>query len=140
MYMSEMREGFHRHMTKNRWKKKITEACQAAGVYEPFFDSIIETLADILHKRDEAQALYKKSGGRVIIKHTNKGGATNLVQNPALRLINDLNRDALTYWRDLCLTPAAFKRLNEPAKTTAKTEEPNALMQALESFKGEDDG
>lgn len=100
-------------MTKKRWKKTITEACEAAGSYRTFFDPVIDTLAEILHKRDDAEALYKKSKAGPIVKHTNKSGATNIEQNPVLRLINDLNRDALAYWRDLCLTPAAFKRINE---------------------------
>ena len=49
----------------------------------------------------------------VIVVHTNKSGAANLEQNPALRAINDMNRDALAYWRDLGLTPAGLKRINE---------------------------
>lgn len=99
-------------MTKNRWKKKIIEACTAAGTYKDCFMDAIETLADILHKRDQAQKIYKDSGERPVIAHTNKSGATNLEQHPALRLINDMNRDALAYWRDLGLTPAGLKRID----------------------------
>lgn len=102
-------------MTKEEWKEKIKEACTAAGTYRPFFDAVIETLAGILERRDMAQEAFEKTGGNVIVKHTNKGGSTNLEQNPALRLINDLNRDALAYWRDLGLTPAGLKRLNDGA-------------------------
>ena len=57
--------------------------------------------------------MFEESGGAVLVKHTNKGGATNIEQNPALRLINDLDRDALAYWRDLGLTPAGLKRIDE---------------------------
>lgn len=118
-------------MTKNRWKKKIIEHCAAAGTYHAFFDPVIDTLADILCKRDEAQELYKKSGATPIVKHTNKGGATNLEQNPALRLINDLNRDALSYWRDLGLTPAGLKKIDDKALTKKKKD---ALSEALRSL------
>lgn len=102
-------------MKKSGWKKKIKDAAEQAGTYRPFFDSIIDTLADILARRDEAQELFEKSGGNILIKHTNKGGATNLEQNPALRLVNDLNRDALAYWKELGLTPAGLKKLNDSA-------------------------
>ena len=51
----------------------------------------------------------------VIVEHTNKGGATNAEQNPLIRMLNDLNRDALAYWRDLGLTPAGLKRIKESA-------------------------
>lgn len=99
-------------MTKSRWKSRIKKACEDAGTYRPFFDAVIETLATILEKRDDALAVFEKTGGNVIVSHTNKSGATNLEQHPALRLANDLNRDALAYWRDLGLTPAGLKKLN----------------------------
>ena len=120
-------------MTKNRWKKKITAACEEAGTYRPYFMDAIETLADILHKRDQAQKLYKDSGEQPVIAHTNKSGATNLEQHPALRLINDLNRDALTYWRDLGLTPAGLKRIDNKTlvtKPAAKTQTPLDIVKA----------
>ena len=76
-------------MTKNRWKSKIKASCEELGTYRPSFD--------------------------VVIEYTNKGGSTNHVQNPLLKLANELNRDALTYWKELGLTPAGLKRLNEKA-------------------------
>mgnify|MGYP002519387968 FL=1 len=99
-------------MTAAEWKKRITRDVKAAGTYQKYFGSVIDTLARILERRDDAEALFIASGGNILVKHTNKGGATNIEQNPALRLINDLNRDALAYWRDLGLTPAGYKRLN----------------------------
>lgn len=99
-------------MTAKQWKTKIKTACRKAGTYRDFFNSVIDTLADILEKRDKAQELFVASGGNVVISHTNKAGATNLEQNPMLRLINEYNRDALAYWRDLGLTPAGYRKLN----------------------------
>lgn len=125
-------------MTKNRWKKTIIAACEAAGSYRTFFDPVIDTLAEILHKRDDAEALYKKSKAGPIVKHTNKSGATNIEQNPVLRLINDLNRDALSYWRELCLTPAAFKRLNEGSVKPPEAAG-SALAKALKEIAAEDE-
>lgn len=99
-------------MTKDEWKNKIVVACEKAGTYRDFFDAVIDTLAGILERRDEANALFVKSGSKVVVTHTNKAGAKNIEQNPLLRLVNDLNRDALAYWRDLGLTPAGYKKLN----------------------------
>lgn len=98
-------------MEQAEWKKKIVEACRAAGVYQEWYTHVINTLAEILEQKDKAKEAFEKSGGQVVVRHTNKSGATNLVQNPALRLMNDLNRDALSYWRDLGLTPAGYKKL-----------------------------
>lgn len=117
-------------MTAAEYRKKIVKDCKAIGTYKPQFDGVINTLCGILEKRDNAQELFEKSGGKAIVKHTNKGGATNLEQNPALRLINDLNRDALAYWRELGLTPAALKRIDEAA-VKSKPKEPSPLEKAL---------
>lgn len=125
-------------MKKSSWKKKIKAACEAAGSYEPFFDAIIETLADILEKRDAAEEQFIASGGSAVVAHTNKGGATNLAPNPCLTVLTSLNRDALAYWRDLCLTPAAFKKLNEPQKVQVEKGPTNALAAALASLNDED--
>lgn len=101
-------------MTRKKWREAIKQASIDAGTYKPFFDAVIDTLADILEKRDKAQTEFNKSK-QVIVKHTNKAGATNFEQNPAIRLMNDLNRDALAYWKELGLTAASLKRINESA-------------------------
>lgn len=102
------------------WKKKIIEACRQAGTYQPCFDSVIDSLALILERRDDANDMFVKSGGQPIIKYTNKGGATNPAKHPALVLWDELNGSALAYWRDLGLTPSGLKRINEQAMTPKK--------------------
>ena len=99
-------------MKKATWKKKIIAACEEVGTYRPAFESVIDTLSEILERRDDANEVFAKTGGNVIITHTNKSGAKNLEQHPALRLAADLNRDALAYWRDLGLTPSGLRKLS----------------------------
>ena len=109
-------------MTKAEWKDKIITACKEAGTYQPFFDDVINTLAAIMEIRDSAVIKYEESGSEPVIKHTNKGGHENIVKNPALAIINEQNQQALSYWRDLGLTPSGFKKLNgeavKPKETT----------------------
>lgn len=100
-------------MTKQKWKNKIKKACTAAGTYQPYYDSVIETLAGILETRDRAQEKFEEGGSSPIVKHTNKSGATNIIKNPALVVIMDCDAQALAYWRDLGLTPMGMKRLGE---------------------------
>lgn len=102
-------------MKKPTWKKRIKEACRDAGTYRPYFDSIIDTLAGIMEARDDAQQKFIDSGKQTVVVHTNRGGGQNIVKNPALVVVDDLNQTALAYWRDLGLTPAGLKRLNEDA-------------------------
>ena len=99
-------------MNRTEWKDRITAACEDAGTYRPFFDAAIETLSGILERRDDAEEKYKESGGNPVITHTNKAKETNTVKNPILVMLNDLNAQALAYWRDLGLTPAGYKKLN----------------------------
>lgn len=116
-------------MTKTRWKSRIKKACNEVGTYQKSFDAVIDTLAGILERRDKALEEYD---GTLIIEHTNKNGSTNKEQNPLIRLINDLNRDALAYWRELGLTPAGLKRINDAAVKGSK--KPSALEKALEKL------
>lgn len=99
-------------MKKEEWQAIIKSACEDAGTYRPFFDSVIDTLSCILEKRDDAEGKYWASGGNPVIMHTNKAKETNIVKNPILMMLNDLNAQALAYWRDLGLTPAGYKKLN----------------------------
>lgn len=102
-------------MKKETWKRRIKEATISAGTYRPCFDELINTLAGILEKRDEAEAEYKRLGSEPIVKYTNKGGNQNMTKNPALTLWNDMNTTALAYWRELGLTPAGLKKLKDDA-------------------------
>lgn len=120
-------------MKKKTWKTRIKAACKDAGTYKPFFDSVIDTLAGIMEMRDNALEKFEQSGGNTIVKHTNKGGSTNIVKNPALVVIMDCNAQALAYWRDLGLTPAGLKRIDESGMKKPKG---NALAEALRSIGG----
>lgn len=116
-------------MNRKQWKTKIKKACVEAGTYKKYFEAVIDTLAGILEKRDEAETFMQ--GESVIVEHTNKGGSTNLEQHPAVRLINDLNRDALAYWRDLGLTPKGLKAINDDALREKRADD---LTQAIKDL------
>lgn len=98
-------------MTRNAWKKRITDYCKDAGTYQPFFDDVIGTLADVLANRDATAKQYKQTGSSPVVKYTNKGGNTNPTKNPILVLWDDLNKTALIYWRELGLTPSGYKKI-----------------------------
>lgn len=115
-------------MQRKSWKAKITESCKSAGTYRDYFDPVIDTLAGILERRDDAEKAFKDSGGELLVEHTNKAGATNIEQHPMVRLINDLNRDALAYWRDLGLTPKGLKAIDE---SSMKPKKRSALAEVL---------
>ena len=120
-------------MTKAKWAEKIRASAQQAGTYREYFEDTILTLSAILEKRDQVEKAYQKDGRRPVIEYTNKAGATHLTKNPMLVLWGDLNKSALAYWRDLGLTPAGLKKIDEGALTRKKR---SALEEALAEFGG----
>ena len=124
-------------MKKRAWKTRIKKACIEAGTYKPYFDFIIDALAGVLEKRDEAQRQYEEGDGELVIETTNKGGYTNMVKNPLITLWDDLNKSALGYWRDLGLTPAGRKKLNDESFAKAKEKTGNSLLGLLAERKRE---
>lgn len=120
-------------MTAEEWKEKIVLSCKDAGTYRECFTDAIETLAATLSNRDEAQRLYEKQGSKPVVVYTNKNGQENIVKNPILVTIDDLNKTALTYWRDLGLTPKGLKAIDESAVKTKKT---TGLQEMLKAING----
>ena len=107
-------------MTAKTWRARIKKACKEAGTYKTCFDATIHALADILEQRDIANDYFQANGAEPVVEFTNKNGSTNLVKNPALAIVNDLDKLALTYWRDLGLTPAGLKKINDAAMKKTK--------------------
>jgi hypothetical protein len=122
-------------MKREEWEQNIRQACESVGTYKQSFDAMIKTLSCILETRDETFEAYD---GTPIIEHTNSHGETNTAKNPALMLWNDLNTQALAYWRGLGLTPAGLKRIDEAAIKNEKKE--SALEKALKNLGGQELG
>ena len=118
-------------MTKLKWKNQIVKHCKAVGTYKDSFVPVIETLAEILEQRDMIREDFEESGARSVVIHINKAGAENLSKNPLLALWDEMNKSALAYWRDLGLTPAGLKRIDEQA---VKVKKGNALAEALKDL------
>lgn len=113
-------------MTKTKWRNRIIKAMEDVGTYQPSFDDVIDTLAGMLERRDTLENDIK--GEPVMVEHTNKAGATNIAQNPGIRLLNDMNRDVLTYFRDLGLTPKGLKAITDNVTKDETSDVLNLLM------------
>ena len=120
-------------MEKQKWKQVITEACVSAKTYKPYFDSVIDTLAQILETRDSVHEQFLDEGGNfTIIKHTDRSNQENTYKNPLLVMEYDLNTQALKYWSELGLTARSLKviqnNLREDSGTTIED-----LLSSLEN-------
>lgn len=95
-------------MTSKQWNNKIKRAMKENEIYRKTFDNTIKILSEILAERD---AVMEKYDGVPVIMHTNSHGATNPVKNQHLVMWNELNKTALSYIKELGLTPAGLKKL-----------------------------
>ena len=93
------------------------KAMTDVGTYQPSFDDAIDTLAGMLERRDALEKQFYSSKAPMVVEHTNKAGATNLEQNPMIRMLNDMNNDILSYFRDLGLTPRGLKTITDKGAT-----------------------
>ena len=118
-------------MTAKQWKNKIAASLKQIKVDPKQYTAVIETLANILEQRDACLARYVEDGAEPVVEYTNKGGATNTVKNPLLIVWTDLNTQALAYWRELGLTPSAYKKMNGGIKSEEKG---SALVEALKAL------
>ena len=117
-------------MKKKAWKSRIKKACIEAKVYKPYFDFVIDELAGILERRDDAAAAYAEDP-RPVVEYTNKNDSTNMAKNPLLVLIDDMNRSAKSYWNDLGLTPAGLRKINERTFKEKENDSVNSLIDRL---------
>lgn len=114
--------------TAKQWQTIIEACMKGAGTYREHFILPVKTLAAILEKRDKAEKFLEDNGGEILVEHVNQGGNIYIEQNPAVRLINDLNRDALTYMRECGITPKGLKQITEAIQ---KEEPEDPLLKAI---------
>ena len=120
--------------SRGAWKSRIKKAMVQVGTWNVSFDDAADTLADILERRDVALQEFLDEGGKATFEHISDRGAVNIKKNPRLQVWQDLNAQALAYWRDLGLTPAGLKKLNEEALKAEKAG--SALEEALKGLGG----
>ncbi len=101
-------------MNKRDWEKVIRSQCEDAKTYKPFFDSVIETLAQILATRDLIHDQWMKEGSKAtVISTTDRSGKENVHKNPLLAMESEYNGLALKYWIELGLTSKSLKTINK---------------------------
>lgn len=115
-------------MKKADWRREIIKKCESIGTFRTEFLPVINSLADILEERDRVRSLYRAEGANPRVEKTSDRGAVNYAKNPLLSTWEDLEKDALAYWRDLGLTPAGLKALDKEAM---KPKKKNTLAELL---------
>lgn len=123
-------------MTAAQWRSKIKKQCEDIGTYKQSYNSVIDALAKILEQRDSALEKFRKDGRQLLCEKTSDRGAVNQTINPLVQLINQLNGTALSYWKELGLTPLAYKKMTTGAAESTG-EKPTGLAAILRSIESE---
>ena len=69
----------------------------------------------------------------MVVRVLDRGGK-NTVENPLLKIWRELQAQALNHWKELGLTAASLKRINDGALKAGKKLSP--LAQALQELNG----
>lgn len=120
-----------RATTEKGHREKLRRSCRAVGTYKPEFEPLIRRLAEYYTRRDQLQKMFEESGSQPMIKQRRSGV---MIKNPILDEKDRLMKSALDIERELGLTPAALRRVNEAAMA-AKQEAADPLTAAILSFR-----
>jgi len=123
--------GSKKPMTERAHYQQIHARCINLGVWRDEFSTVARRLAKIYVRIAAIEDEITAPTFSPLIEHTNKGGATNLVKNPLLSQIDALYDQALTYERELALTPAAHKRVSDAASAPAAESPFTAIMKKV---------
>ena len=105
-------------MNEKEWREVIIDACVQARTYKPYFDCVIDTLAQILETRDNIHAQFVEEGSHATVsRFTDRSNKENTVKNPLLTLEGDYNAMALKYWIELGLTSKSLKSIQNGLQT-----------------------
>ncbi len=98
-------------MEAKRWITLLKKQTKGIGTYRKEFEQVIKDTANLLEQRDAVYEQYIKEGAQPVVTRTSDRGAENRTKNPLLATWEDLNKTALSFYRDLGLTPAGLKRI-----------------------------
>lgn len=115
----------------DKYIKEIKRKMRAVGTYNISFSYTIEVLAKVLVDYQTTIETFEKTGGHIVIKHTNKNGSTNLVKNPLYLALEKLRDDIITYSRELGLTPAGLKKINQDGNKPQKKSNLEMILNEL---------
>jgi len=115
-------------LSEDDYKKDIIRKMRALNLYKKEYAYTINILAKCLYDYEQMQDTFAKSGGNIVVRHTNKGGSTNATKNPFYAAIETLRSDILAYARELGMTPSSLKRINETEVTAGRKVSPLAAL------------
>ena len=128
-------------MKSSEWKEIIEEQCKEAGTMRKAFIPVIDALSQILERRDCIYKQFIDEGAQVVVERISDRGSKNKAKNPLFIAWNDLNTQALTYWRELGCTPKGLKQISDESVKAGKQNKRSfaELIREFESGVGDEE-
>ena len=121
--------------TEKGMRIKIRDACKGLGVYREELEWQIQMLAELYVRREQTKEEFRESGSTTIIEQTNKGGNIYAIKNPLLTEIDFVEKRIIELSREMGLTTAAVRKINESAVGKKPQAEDDPLVVALGELK-----
>ena len=121
--------------TEKGFRLKIRDACREVGTYKEAFESTIELMAEYYVRAQMAKEQWRSEGSPLLMEQVNKAGNTYFIRHPLLQEIDNCSRTIMQLKKELGLTPAAIKRINEAALGKKQLAEDDPLALALGELK-----
>ena len=121
--------------TEKGFRLKIRDAMRALGTYDEAFETTIEEMAEYYVRAQMAKEQWRDEGSPLLLEQFNKGGNQYFIRHPLLQEIDNCTRTIMQLKKELGLTPAAIKRINEAALGKKPLQEDDPLAAALGELK-----
>lgn len=108
-------------MTIKQWENTIKKSIIKEGHYKPVFDRSIIILSEILYERDRIYKQFIDEGSQVLIVYESDRGSENRRPNPLLKQWQELNNTALSYLKELGLTPGGLRKIKGEVEETKQS-------------------
>ena len=102
----------------------IRDAMRAVDTYNEIYEPTIKTLAKTERQLSRAEKEWRKQGGQMVARMTNKAGAEYMAKDPYWSTVEKLRADALALRTQLGLTPAGLKKARSAVEANASSGSP----------------
>lgn len=116
------------------YKADIEKKMNALNIYKAEYDHAVKLLAQALFDYWTVRQRFESEGSKVLILKVGAGKVVNSVKNPLYSAMDDIRKDILAYSKELGLTPASLKRIND-APGGATTNSLSSILQKLDGGK-----
>ena len=102
----------------------IRDAMRAVDTYNEIYEPTIKALAKTERQLSRAEKEWRKQGGQMVARMTNKAGAEYMAKDPYWSSVEKLRADVLALRTQLGLTPAGLKKARSAVEANTSSGSP----------------